>query len=73
MDFLNESAAVSMRAKFEDLPFDAVDQTKLFILDTLGVCIAGSVTPEAGKIVSVVRNWGGKPERTLLINRLIIV
>ncbi|MFH2076812.1 MAG: MmgE/PrpD family protein [Pseudomonadota bacterium] len=67
MDFSKEYAATAVRAKFEDLPSQAVDQAKRFILDTLGVGIAGSVTPEAEKIVSVVRNWGGKPDSTLLV------
>jgi 2-methylcitrate dehydratase PrpD len=67
MDFSKEYAATAVRVRFEDLPSHAVDQAKCFILDTLGVGIAGSVTPEAKKIVSVVRSWGGKPDSTLLV------
>lgn len=67
MDFSKEYAAMATRARFEDLPSHAVNQTKRFILDTIGVGIAGSVTPEAEKIVSVVRGWGGKPDSTLLV------
>jgi 2-methylcitrate dehydratase PrpD len=67
MDFSKEYAEAAVRAKFEDLPTHALDQAKRFILDTLGVGIAGSATPEAEKIVSVVRSWGGSPDSTLLV------
>ena len=67
MDISKEYVEMAVRARFEDLPSRAVDQTKRFILDTLGVGIAGSVTPEAEKIISVVRDWGGKPESTLIV------
>ncbi len=67
MEYAKECAAAAVRAKFEDLSPFAVDQGKRLILDTLGVGIAGSVTPEAEKIVYVVRAWGGKPDSTLLV------
>lgn len=67
MDFAQQYAEMATQARFEDLPSSAVERTKRFILDTVGVGIAGSVTPEARKILSVARGWGGAPDSTVLV------
>lgn len=67
MDFAQQYAEMAAGARFEDLPTAAVERSKRLILDTLGVGIAGSVTPEAQKILSVVRRWGGTPDSSVLI------
>lgn len=67
MDFAQQYAEMAARARFEDLSPAAVELTKRFMLDTLGVGIAGSVTPEAQKILSVVRGWGGTPQSSVLV------
>ena len=50
---------------FEDLPADALAQAKVFILDTLGVGIAGSSAPGSEELLSAVRGWGQGAEATL--------
>jgi 2-methylcitrate dehydratase PrpD len=67
MEFAQQYAEMATRARFEDLPAAAVERTKRLVLDTLGVGIAGSVTPEAQKILSVVRGWGGTPDSSILV------
>ena len=41
--------------------------TKRFILDSLGVAIAGTATEEAKKAVQIARQQGGKAEASILI------
>ena len=67
MDFASEYANMAVQARFEDIPPHTVEMTKRFVLDTLGVGIAGSATDEAKKAVGVVRKWGGKEESTVLV------
>ena len=66
MDFAYEYAEMAASARFEDLPSHIVEMTKRFLLDTLGVAIAGSKRGEAQKAVQLVREWGGKAESSLL-------
>jgi len=52
--------------RFEDLPSDVVETAKRFILDSIGVTIAGAGAPGCEEIVQLVREWGGKPESTIM-------
>jgi 2-methylcitrate dehydratase PrpD len=52
---------------YEDLPIDVVDSTKKFIVDTLGVAIAGSNYSICDRIADQARSWGGKEESTVLV------
>ena len=54
------------RSRFAALPAEVVNTVKLFILDTLGVALAGSTAPACRELVEQVREWGGAPESTLL-------
>ena len=67
MDFASEYANMAVQARFEDIPPHTVEMTKRFVLDTLGVGIAGSARDEAKKAVEIVRKWGGKEESTVLV------
>lgn len=67
MEFAQQYAEMASKARFEDLSAAAVERTKRLVLDTLGVGIAGSATPEAQKILSVVRSWGGTPDSSVLV------
>jgi len=50
---------------YETLPASALAATKTFILDTLGVCVAGSTAPGVSALVKLLRCWGGTPESSL--------
>jgi len=52
--------------RFSDLPSKAVELTKQDILDTLGVCIGGSSAAAGKEVVELGKEWGGKPESTIV-------
>lgn len=46
------------RTRPDDLSSRAVESAKVFILDTIGVGLAGARTPESQSLVESVRTWG---------------
>lgn len=58
-------ASHALDTRFEDLTPDAVAQAKVFILDTLGVGIAGSSAFGADKVTQVGAGWGAGEEATI--------
>ncbi|KAK6221983.1 hypothetical protein LQW54_001203 [Pestalotiopsis sp. IQ-011] len=58
-------ASHALDTRFEDLTPDAVAQAKVFILDTLGVGIAGSSAFGADKVAQVGAGWGTGEETTI--------
>lgn len=48
--------------RYEDLPDAAVSAAKVFILDTLGVGIAGSTAAGAAELRTAAEGWGGSPD-----------
>jgi 2-methylcitrate dehydratase PrpD len=53
--------------EYRDIPVETVKVTKQFILDTLGVTIAGGTLGDGPRqILDLLRDWGGKPESTIL-------
>jgi 2-methylcitrate dehydratase PrpD len=65
MDFADKYAEMATSARFEDLPAHAVEMTKRFLLDAVGVSVAGRGEVEARSAVQLVRSWGGIPESSL--------
>lgn len=51
--------------RFSHIPEPALEATKWFLLDTLGVAVAGASAPGCLEVVQLVKDWGGKPESTL--------
>jgi len=54
--------------RYEDLSQGAVGATKTFILDSIGVIIAGSLAPGVAETLGVLSDWGGKGESTVLVS-----
>ena len=52
-------AAHAIGLRYDDLPASAVAGAKTFILDTLGVGIAGSTAAGATELLGAARDWGG--------------
>lgn len=52
--------------QFHDLPEAVVDNTKRFILDSIGVALAGCNAPGCREVVDLIKEWGGKPEATII-------
>ncbi|MCX7324980.1 MAG: MmgE/PrpD family protein [Hyphomicrobiales bacterium] len=55
----------ALSTRFEDLTADAIGQAKVFILDTIGVGIAGSTASGAREIGAAAAGWGAGDEATL--------
>ncbi len=53
------------RTRFEDLPAAAVARAKVFILDSLGVAVAGATAPGREQVLSAARRWGSGTEAGL--------
>jgi len=58
MDAISTFADHVVATRFADLPDDAVAAAKVFILDTLGVGLAGSSGPMAGELADLSGIWG---------------
>ncbi len=69
MDIAWDLAEHVVRTKFEDLSSHTVDVAKRFILDTLGVGIAGSTAAGAKEVVKQMTEWGGSRQGTILAFR----
>jgi len=52
----------ALSTRFEDLSPEAVRAAKIFILDSIGVGIAGSSVSGANGLLAVASCWGSKPE-----------
>ena len=65
-DAIGAFAAHAAGARLADLPPAAVAAAKTFILDTLGVAIAGSGDPYAARLADTVATWGAGEEATVL-------
>jgi 2-methylcitrate dehydratase PrpD len=52
----------ALTTRFEDLSPEAVRAAKIFILDSIGVGIAGSSVLEADRLRAVASGWGNQPE-----------
>jgi 2-methylcitrate dehydratase PrpD len=65
-DAVEAFAAHAAGARLADLPPAALAAAKTFILDTLGVAIAGSGDPYAARLADAVAGWGAGTEATVL-------
>ncbi len=68
MDILPKLIDYLAATQFHDLPKAVVDSTKKFIVDSIGVTIAGSNAPGCREVVNLIKGWGGKPEATIVID-----
>jgi 2-methylcitrate dehydratase PrpD len=68
MDTILQFAEYVVKTKFLDLPQKVVDNTKKFIIDTIGVGIAGLEAPACQETLRTVRGWGGVKESTVLLS-----
>ena len=57
-------------SRFEDLPAAAVAAAKIFLLDTLGVGVAGAAAPFADAVRETARRWGAGSEASILVGGL---
>lgn len=54
--------------RFEDLPQNAIDRAKVFLLDTFGVGVAGCNGFRLEELISVAQRWGKDDEATVWVS-----
>lgn len=52
--------------EYDDLPREAVDKTKLVLLDSLGCALGGHVTDRAKLALELIEESGGKPQSSIV-------
>ena len=60
-------AELALNPSADDIPIEAYEAAKKMVLDTIGVTIAGYNAGGVPEVIEQMRDWGGKPEATLLI------
>lgn len=65
MNFTAQLAGHVTLTRYEDLSPQAVRAAKIFLLDTIGVGVAGGSAPFADKILAAARGWGAADEVTV--------
>ena len=55
---------------FEDLSKESIISAKKILIDTIAVALAGSSAAGVRPVFKVVKEWGGKPESTVLVHGL---
>lgn len=53
-------------AQFEELPLNVVNHTKESIFDTIACGLGGRKSYEADILISIMKDLGGKPEATVI-------
>ena len=66
MDVAFKLAENIINTKYDELPLQAIDITKKDILDIIGTIIAGSTAQGVEEIGSLIKEWGGKEESTVI-------
>ncbi|MCH9046391.1 MAG: MmgE/PrpD family protein [SAR324 cluster bacterium] len=64
---LDALARHAARTSFADLPAEAVRAAKTFLLDSLGVAVAGSAAPWARQVLAGADRWGAGEESTVWV------
>lgn len=66
MDATEDFLSFAFSTKYEDLPAEVVERTRLAILDTLAATLAGVRGEGVPELTGLVSGWGGTPEATAL-------
>ena len=68
MTAVDRIAAHVARTGLSDLPAATVARVRTFLLDTLGVGIAGSSGAQVDDLIAIARGWGGQAEATVWLS-----
>ncbi len=60
-------AELALGVSADDIPPRAYDAAKKVVLDTVGCALAGQNAPGVRPVLDQLREWGGKPEATVLV------
>jgi 2-methylcitrate dehydratase PrpD len=67
MDLLQMLVRNVLNTEYENLPNEAIEFTKLSILDTIGCMVAGAHASGCDALREQVTDWGGKEESSIMI------
>ncbi|MDI7259277.1 MAG: MmgE/PrpD family protein [Thermodesulfobacteriota bacterium] len=67
MDAIYDLAKYIVNTRYEDIPQNVVKIAKKFIIDSIGVGMAGSSAPGNAEIMDLIKEWGGKKESSILV------
>ena len=70
MDVAFSLAEHIVNTRYDMLPPRVGEITKTFIIDTIGVGLAGSGTPGNADVIDLLKGWGGRPESTVMVHGL---
>ena len=59
--------------RYEDLPAEAVKSAKIFLLDTLGVALAGHLAPKLMELSDLADSWDSNPARGVSVWNLSLI
>jgi 2-methylcitrate dehydratase PrpD len=66
-DVIFDLARNVLQTKLENVPQEAVHTAKMFVIDTLGVALAGSTATGCAEAVKMIKEQGGRPDSSILI------
>jgi len=66
MDIAWDFSEHIFRTSFEDLGMETIHTTKRFIMDTLGVAMAGSSAEGVKEVIDQLGQWGGSPQSKII-------
>ena len=66
MDASYSLASNLIKLDYHDMPAEVIEIAKKDILDTLGVAIAGTSEPGGKELMTLVEEWGGREESTVI-------
>jgi len=64
MDAIENLLQFGLATRFDDLPAEVVERSRLAILDTLGVSLAGIKGADVAQLSNLVGGWGGTAQAT---------
>ena len=64
---LDEIIATVLEAQLEDVDAETVQNAKDRVLDTVGCLIGGAADPSNPELVKLVKDYGGRPQATILM------
>lgn len=67
MSVIDEIVQHVRKTTFDDIPKNTIERQKDFLIDTLGVALAGAKAPGVREVIDLLREMGGKKESTVLV------
>ena len=72
MDAVENFLSFGLDTRFEDLPPEVIERTRLALLDTLAATVAGIRGEGVAALAGLVCGWGGKPQATALPGGMLL-